>query len=127
MSASTDMFDAIAPELADSDRRDTFLELAAARLTSGRWGSMYVQAVCYLAAHMLTLSPAADDGSGASRAAGPVTSKGAGDLSIAYGSVSPGTISMSDAALLTTPYGREFLAIRNTRSQATAGIITLGS
>lgn len=127
MSTSTDMFDAIAPELAASSRRDTFLELATTRLTAARWGSMYVQAVCYLAAHMLTLSPPTDDGSDASRAAGPVTSKGAGDLSIGYGSVLPATISMADASLLTTPYGREFLAIRNTRAQATGGLIQLGS
>src|SRR5690606_14233886 len=60
MSASRDILNAIAPEFADEPRADLFLTMAAQRIRPSAFGVLYGQAVAYLAAHMLTMSP--DDG-----------------------------------------------------------------
>jgi hypothetical protein len=73
---------------------------------------------------MMTLSPdkgtaaAAAGGGLGDDAAGPITKKKAGDLEVTFGSAAGsagGSKSNTDVSLLTTQWGREFLALRDTR------------
>lgn len=113
MTTSAELLEQIAPEFAADPRADLFLTLAASRLHVRTFGNLYVQAVVYLAAHMLTMSP--DDDGDEAASAGPVTGRGTGDLSVNYATARPPTNDV-DAELGQTRYGRAFLAIRNTRA-----------
>ena len=123
---STEVLTAIAPEVAARVDADTWLVLAAGQLYSVAWGANYTLGVCYLAAHMATLAPLdVDEAAAGAVVAGPITSKGAGDLSESYGSATSGVsgITTGDAALMLTKYGREFIRLRNTRAARTATVI----
>lgn len=121
MSASRDILNAIAPEFADEPRADLFLTLAAQRIRPSAFGALYGQAVAYLAAHMLTMSP--DDGGEGAASAGPVTSRGAGALSIGYGAPGAAASGHVDAALQQTRYGREYLAILRSRAVTAPSVL----
>lgn len=102
-----ELFNAIAPTYKDDDAVDTFLKLAAQQLAAAAWGRLYVQAVVYLAAHMLTMRDRMLDGGGGS---GPVQAVKTGDVSVTYtNSLSQ---SFDDALLATTPFGVHFLFLR---------------
>jgi len=128
------LFRAVAPTLCEEtdDRVGIFLDVAAVRMTPAAWGNVYQQALVYHAAHLLTLSPASAGGSGGGSSsdgatAGPITKKKAGDLEITYGTASAsggssgGGTSNAEADFTTTHYGRQLLALRDTRA---AGIPT---
>lgn len=121
---STEALAALAPLVASDSRAATFLEMAATRLTASAWGNVYVQAVALLAAHMLEMAPSSSGGGAAGAASGPVASKSAGDQSIAYGSLAGAPTSTADEALKQTTYGREFIALRDTRAAARAGVLS---
>ncbi|MFU8806542.1 MAG: DUF4054 domain-containing protein [Bradymonadaceae bacterium] len=114
-----DLLIAIAPELAtESEARiDTFLELAAQRVGAHAFGKVYVQAVTYLAAHLLTLSNRARDAGMA--AAGSITSVGTGGLSVSFGQAA----GMGDESLSSTVYGLEFLELRDSRPSGKGRLI----
>jgi len=122
MSTIVDILFDLAPELADEPlhRVDTFIGLAAARISASVFGKVYPQAVAYLTAHLLSVSArASTSGAGA---AGPVTSATTGGVSVSYGQVAA-SVSVTDAALSTTAYGLEFLALRNSRAGTKMRII----
>lgn len=96
------------------------LELAAKRHDASRWGNVYAEAMVYYAAHLVEMTP----GSGAPGAPssgsvqGPLISQRDGDLSRTY--AAPATSSTStevgtDAWLMLTSYGQQYLDLRNTR------------
>lgn len=102
------------PTLAALTGASDFVSLAESRLSSGRWGALYAQAVAHLAAHMLLLRQQAEkDAAAESSTAGPVTSRKAGDLSENYGSLQTSDLSAADASFATTVAGRAFLELRN--------------
>lgn len=87
----------------------------------------YVPAVAYLAAHFLTLDLRASggvSGSGVGQAtAGPITSAQTVRLSVSYGQTGGSAFAaktMTDAALMTTPYGLHFMMLRDSRAGITA-------
>ena len=85
MSSTTDALEKIAPEVAARADVDFWITLAASQLDAVSFGSMYMYAVCYLAAHLATLSPLdADAAADAAGAAGPVTARSTGELSESY-------------------------------------------
>lgn len=120
MTGSRELFEAIAPEFAGSARADVFLSMAARRLSPRTFGRLYPEAVAYLAAHLLTMSP--EDGGAEAASAGPVVSRGAGSLSVSYGAVG-GLVDVSDSTLAQTRYGREYLAILRSRSATAPGVL----
>lgn len=115
MSTIVDILFEIAPELAVEPlhRVDTFIGLAAARISASVFGKVYPQAVAYLTAHLMSVSARAQS-SGAGGAAGPVTSASTGGVSVSYGQATA-HVSLADSALSTTAYGLEYLALRNSR------------
>lgn len=121
---ASEYFDLVAPELADSGRKDAFLALAELQMASAaKWGNLYYVAQAYLGAHLLTGSP--DDGSAAD-AVGAVTNKSAGDLSVARAGHAAAALTPGDAALVTTRYGLEYMRLRNMRADASARIVHPG-
>jgi hypothetical protein len=84
---------------------NTAIGYAAARLDPEAWGDSYEAASAYLAGHMLLRSKATLSGSGA----GAVTAEATGGLSRSYAQV---VGDLSDAALLTTAPGAEFVQLR---------------
>ena len=88
-----------------------FLALAALRLDATQWGGVYEQGVCYLAGHLLCLSPSNPRRPSSSTHAGGVTGESAGGLSRSYGALT--TRTTEEAALALTDPGREFLALRS--------------
>lgn len=123
---SLELFRAIAPELEaeTADRVGTFLTLAATRLTSSAWGAVYAEAVVLLAAHMITLSPAA--GTAEPGVSGAITSRTAGDLSVTY-AASTSSAPWSDAWYARTTYGQQFVALRNTRAAGGPRVVDVHS
>lgn len=115
MAGAVDILVEIAPELASETptRLDLFLELAASRISPEVFGRVYVQAVAYLAAHLLTLANRAQDVGTA--APGAVQSASTGGVSVAFGSTGA-PLSVSDAALGQTNYGLQYLELRNSRA-----------
>ena len=113
---------AIAPEVASDARVETFIQLAADRMDAATWGNCYPQGVAYLVAHMLTMANRAASEGTSGGSPGPVTSRGAGDLSIGYGTVG-GSYSGSDGDYTQTSYGIQYLSLRDTLS-ATAPFLS---
>lgn len=107
------MFAALFPEFGGEPqaRVDAFLTIAA-KVVGVPWGSLRQEGIVWLAAHMLAVANQGQAGDG--NAAGPVTSRKAGDLSVSYGQI--GGLHSSDAVLATTSYGRTYLALRATRA-----------
>ena len=108
-----DLMPAIAPELEGDEHLETFVELAAGRLSAKVFGARYPEAVAYLAAHLLTMSKRVSENGVAS--GGAVASVSTGGLSLSFGQ-SNGQSSAADESLKSTHYGQEFLAIRATRA-----------
>jgi hypothetical protein len=124
MSASLDLLRVLCPDLSGEadDRVETFLTVAAQRLNPPCFGGLFQQATIYLAAHLLLRSPTGGTGGVAvgGLGGGPVTSRKTGDEAISFGSpaAATGTVALSDADLVETHYGKQFLAIRDTRACA---------
>lgn len=114
MSASLDLFRDLVPNMASvSDALvEVQLEQAAMRHTAAGWGAMYTTAMVWYAAHLIATSPGYSSTFDTSSNPGPVASKSAGQLSVSYVQGASGR----DAWLASTPYGRQYLEIRNTRS-----------
>lgn len=105
---TTQYFLTLFPEFADSPRAtiDAFLSIASQRVPPPVWRGNAPYATALLAAHMLATSGPSGGGS----AGGPVTAEQVGDLSRSYQSMAePGS---GDAALMTTRYGIDFVALR---------------
>ncbi len=120
---SSDVFDAIAPELASLSPavKTTWLGFATPHTPSAVWGSRTSTGRAYLAAHLYTRSAAAGS---TSAAPGAPTSLRAGQVAVTYGSgpsVSPG-----DVDLATTSYGLRFLALRNSLAASKGFVLNLG-
>lgn len=132
MPTALELFRGLVPSLCEETdaRVGLFLDAAARRLDASAWGAVYPDALVYMAAHLLTLSPgpdttaAASAGGGAAGAiAGPITKKKAGDLEVSFGTSGGtsgggggGSTSNTDNDLTTTHWGRQFLALRDTRA-----------
>lgn len=114
MSASSTYFKQLIPAL-DSltdDAIDFWLEQAAVRVSASEFGSLYVQAVCYLAAHLYVIGTGSGvDGSSAD-GAGPVVSQSTGSVSIAFGNAGGFE---GAGAYASTRYGRQYVALRKKR------------
>ena len=130
-SASLSLFRALCPDLcSEADGRvGVFLTAAARRLDASAWGAVYLDAVVYLAAHLLIRSPAGGSGGTNVAGGGPITSKKAGDLSVSYGATATTGAGRSNADLdlLETHYGRQFLALRDTRAAGLPFVAGLGA
>lgn len=115
MASSVQMLLHIAPEFEgeDQQRLESFIEMAALRLSPRIFGRLYPQAVAYLAAHLLSVSGRAREAG--RTAAGPLASITTGGQSISFAQ-SGALASLGDEALKSTSYGLEFLAIRNSRA-----------
>lgn len=74
-----------------------------------RWGAFYAQGFAAFVAHMLTVDKANAAG-GASGAAGPVSSKAVGDVSVSY--ATPTDVTTGDAYYMRTGYGQRYLVLR---------------
>ena len=120
MATTSEILTMIAPEVAARADADTWISLAGLQMSATVWGNAYQMGVCYLAAHMATLSPLdEDDAADVARDAGPVTARSTGELSESYGAstaIATGSRTAEEADLSTTVYGRRYLALRATRS-----------
>lgn len=103
--AASVIFDAIAPQLASSTSKTTFLSLATSRTNSECYGAQANLAIAYLAAHMLTLTNEQSTSGGS----GIIKSKKEGDLSVTY---EIGGMSSSGSDLGLTSYGKQLLSLR---------------
>lgn len=103
----------IAPEFEDeaNARLETALTLAAERLEPTAWGRLYLQAVCYLAAHILKLRALSASPASSTGFVGAVTSVRSGDLAISGPGFGAGSDN-DEEGLKTTAYGQAFLDLR---------------
>jgi len=115
MSASLDRYRVIVP--AHSAVADAVVEaelaMAAAQHNVSIWGDLYVDAMCWLAAHHVQLFHVA---SAASAGLGAVTQQRDGDLSRSYASSAQGD---EDDWLRTTGYGQRYLRCRRSTAAGT--------
>jgi len=93
-------------------RVQLFLDDAALCIDEGIYGDMYDLAVCYLAAHELYLGTQTASSSGNAEKVGPVSSKSAGQVTVARG-VASVDLTDPDAYYLKTTYGQKFINIRD--------------
>jgi len=129
MSSSIDTLDAIAPEYASEPTatKETFLEMAAQRMTPEVWGRLYEQAAAYLAAHLLKVRQRGEDFAASGGAgAGGVSSVSTGDLSVSFEGAGDGAQTLNEEALSSTEYGQQYLHLRGQLS-AGAGFLADGS
>lgn len=129
---------ALAPEYAaETDEvLMTYLDFAAQRLDARAFGGVYAQAVAYLAAHILTIARrgvagGAGGGAGAGQgASGAVTAVSTGDWSVSFAGglngSEGGVDTLAEASLMTTRFGKEFLALRRTRAASRSRVIKPG-
>jgi len=103
--STTDVFK-YAPELASttSGVAQVYLGLALNFVNEQKWGRKYVQAVCLMTAHLLTLQIRKSS-------AGAITSESVGELSVSYSTPSTG-----DEELKSTIYGAAYFMLRKTLS-----------
>lgn len=125
----------VAPEYKDETDEvlTVWLDLAAQRLDETTWGKVYAQALAYLAAHLLTVarrgvSGLPGSGAGAGQgASGAVTSISTGDWSIGFAGgmngSEGGVDTLAESSLLTTRFGKEFVALRRTRPASRSRVI----
>lgn len=100
MANAADLFDAVAPELSEDDRKGTFIDLAEAQTSNKAFADQRAYAVALLAAHMLTIA----ERRGAS---GRVGSLNEGQLSVGFNHVG-----LIQGELSTTSYGQELQRMR---------------
>jgi hypothetical protein len=96
-----DEFSAAAPA-----KIDAYLEISALRVPPTVWGTRAGYAQALLTAHMLTASGSGGQGA----AGGALTNEQVGDVQRGYGQV--GDQASGDAALMTTRYGIDYVALR---------------
>lgn len=120
-----ELFRQLAPDIpvsVVSDARvEIYLELVGQRLSAEEFGVLFEQAVIYYAAHLLQLAPDGGSGGigGGGLSGGAITSKKTGDEAIGFGSAATSVsvpVTLGDADLLQTHYGRQYLAIRDSRA-----------
>lgn len=107
------------PEFADISRWPDnvvsfFLQEAAAELEPKAWRHLYERGSIALAAHMMAIRKASlsADASALPASSGSVSSIKTGDEQISYATSTGGSSSAFDASLLTTPYGLEYIRLR---------------
>jgi len=93
-----------APELSavPTSQMQIYLDLAKNFVFEGKWERKYMQGVCLLTAHMVSITM------GGSNNSGPIASESVGELSISY---SNGPM---DDELQGTSYGELYLMLRKT-------------
>lgn len=91
----------------DDNRIQIFIDDALLVLNETTWGKVYSMAVCYLAAHYLTLSEGSASGDDGSVAG--IASQGVDGTSISFNSFSPSSASQS--YYLSTQYGQRFYTL----------------
>ena len=95
----------------------TFLGLAAETLDASVWGNtaIYNQGVAYLAMHMMARAGlSADEGTAGSGggSVGGLSTERAGQWAQSYANPSTDTVSLDDADLMGTKFGRMYLRVR---------------
>lgn len=103
-------FEALAPT-----RINPFIDRAKRRCDASYFGALYDDAVLYLAAHLLAQAER-----GSAGAAGPVTSKTAGSLSIAYASPAASGVPPEYAG---TQWGVEFYRLVRSLAYQASGVL----
>lgn len=108
-----EVIDDIAPEFLNEDpaRITRFIGYATLQVSEKAFGDRYDLAVAYLTSHMLSLS-GRNSTEGANGAAGVITQKKEGDLSVSL-AVPTGITQGNDATLALTSYGIEYLRMRD--------------
>lgn len=97
--------------------------LLGQRVSPAAFGGATSEAIARLVAHELTLQARDAAASAGGRAAGPVTSVRAGDLSVTYGAVATVTHSYEEAELQQTRHGLAYLRLRDSRGGVTPYIV----
>ena len=126
----------IAPEVSALANADDWLTLATESVPVIPWGTLRAKGIAYLAAHLAwtsdpTLRGAANSAASVTAGASGVTSRGTGDWSEGYGAggaaavAGHSTASLGDKALATTPYGVEFVRLRNSLAARAPFVIQL--
>jgi hypothetical protein len=112
MNTATLLTTIIAPQFAslDSSVITGTIELVALELDAASWGTLYQRGVALLAAHVLELAERGRAAGAGGSASGPIVGRKAGDLQVNYGAAL-GVLS-ADATYATTPFGLEFLRLR---------------
>lgn len=98
-------------------RVQLYLDQAVAYLDAATWGDCYEMAALYWAAHKLCRSEQrVMQGTGAAASgAGPMTSASVDGVSVGYAAPAFATgTNVSDVEYATTPYGQEYLSLRQT-------------
>lgn len=91
----------LSAEVADSENLDALIEAAGFRVSRCYFGKAYVYALSLMVMHKAALADLASEG-----AAGAITQKREGDISISYGSGNGGNGDLS-----ATTYGQEFATL----------------
>lgn len=114
MTVTAASFKTLFPEFTATadDRVTMFLAMAARRVSSVWFGDATDEAVCYLAAHTITV---VGTGQGSAGTSGPVTAESVGDVSVQYGAPLSSSLNAQDADLRSTGYGKQFLSLRAER------------
>lgn len=120
----------VAPALnsATDEQVDRALETAALSVWPPRWRSLTRDAHAYLAAHILASTPGVDLGGGEEGdTIGPLTSEADGPASRSYGQIGGAdSVPGSDADLMRTFYGRQFLRLRRHQRGFGSVVVTGG-
>lgn len=128
---SLETFRALCPEFEHVEDPVVTIQLTAAAQAHdpNGWGSsVYVQAMCYYAAHVMKqmgVGLADELIAGETGKAGPVINRKAGDLAEGYGAGGRSLASVADGELMETVYGRRYLQLRKGRSSRSAQHITI--
>lgn len=136
--STPDLVRIYAPEFAayDDPTIQPFLDLAIRGSNPAFWGSLFADAMAFLAAHMLKQSGVNADGTGVvagfDSSVGTLTAQKDHKLSRAYANAAAaggggGASTPEESELMETSYGRRFLAMRKTRSGGKPGVVQVTS
>lgn len=124
MSASLDLFRTLIPAYASVPDAtvEAFITQAATRFTASAWGAVYVEAVVYVAAHLIATTPGLGVAVGA--APGQVTGRSVDGVSQSYAAARVADEADEDWA--STVYGRRYLQLRRSRPSRLPSFVPAG-
>lgn len=126
-----ELFRLLCPDLSgEADARvEDFFTVVATGLDSTSFGVRFEEAVVRLTGHLMLFSPAGGTGGAnvGGLGGGTITSRKTGDEAITFGSsfFNVANVANSDADLMLTHHGRQFIAIRDTRSVTAPSFVTI--
>lgn len=114
MSASSTFFKQLIPSLSTltDESVDFWLSQASLLVSAAEFGSLYDQAVCYLAAHLYVVGNGVGVDGSSAEGAGPIASQSTGSVSVSYAGAQNSDYA---SAYGSTRFGRQYLALRRKR------------